>query len=231
MQHQERLLLGLMGLMAVVDDLTSEGGQGGIQATPPSLAFIDQQSKALGPSRSILLLYQEKRKHETMLKMYANHLRSTPIGQQAEWEKVFEGQEFPTFFADLNLGDSHSLFHGLIRLLLMTQLAIHFADALVGNARGVQPVWAQMHRMYAKELYQHRQTLVAHLRVLEMSPSDWKNEGLKAMGWAQNAIEYLRPLRLTSVLIAELFPDRFPTAINSASFGARSRTSPDDRSS
>ena len=61
------------------------------------LAFIDDQASELGPMRSMLLLYQEKRKHQNLLSLYEKYLRSINPSQVTAFDKHYALHSPPKF--------------------------------------------------------------------------------------------------------------------------------------
>jgi len=177
------------------------------------LDFIDTHASTLGPRRSMLLLYQEKRKHQNLLKLYTDYLRSIQPSRLTAFDKHYSLHCPPRMLRFQAVNDVVAHFQSLARILLITQFAIHLSKQLHAGSFGIQPVWGQIHKAHQAELEQHHLTLVGHLNCIELSDESRKEQAHLAEQWALTFIEHLLPLKATCAFLEESFPESSATLL------------------
>ena len=171
------------------------------------LAFIDNHASDLGPMRSMLLFYQEKRKHQNLLGLYEKFLRSTNPSHVRTFNKHYSLQGPPKSLRFPASSEKEKHFQILLQIILVTECGLYWAREILSMADKATPVWRELHQAHAQELNQELATLIAHIQCIDFTEEQQAEQ--KRLFWEQTKqiSPYLIPFQASASLVCEQHPD------------------------
>ena len=173
------------------------------------LAFIDDHAADLGPLRSMLLFYQEKRKHQNLLALYEKFLRSTMPAYITAFNKHYSLQGPPQFLRFPTSSNQEKHFQILLLLVLVTECGLYWNQQVQMMGTDASPVWRSLHQAHAQELTQELKTLLVHIECLDLTTEQRVQHTHQFWEHAQQIAPYLIPLQASIALLSEVHPDPF----------------------
>lgn len=134
--------------------------------------FVERQHAALeGDRASLVALVEEEHKHIAMFRRYADHLRRQRPSDVPAFEASL-AEAIARVPAPSLRGDQPAVWHfaAWVRLLIFEEWSV-WIHARLKRQADVQPLWAALHHVHAREEIQHVRTDAAWLEGLELDAS------------------------------------------------------------
>ena len=177
------------------------------------LDFVDDELEPIGSTRSVLMLYQEERKHIALFERYAAIMRAAHPEWIADFEQAFAPYR-PALLNPYNreVYPSATVQHYFfwLKTVFFEEYTLYLDARMNEEADVIQPLWRAAHAMHRREEVQHVVTDEAYLKALDID--DIERRACATAFWAnfEETFNLFLGVAASRDLVRQRFPECAP---------------------